>query len=371
MGFKKNFTTFFKTIKAFIWNILNEGLIKDAANLTFISIVAIIPMLSFALLILPNILEVDKSVYIAQILDNFIPETADKVRDLITIALSKKISLNIYSFIFVGVGSFSMFNILNKTFDRILGVQHTHKLDFFTKITKFVGSIMFGFIIMILIFTIVSTTMVQDIPIVSTFAKIISYFIPLILQFTILIILYLFLPSIKLSRADVLKGTLITSLAWYMAKFAFDIYVGRSNKFSDNLGMLNSIPIAVFWLYMNWLIILCGILIIAMFRKASYGESLETGSNGRYHQLRLDVRILLDGKEFKEIKSNLTQSQIGSIIDVVKSAIGNEATPCDVDDEQDEFIFEEEDDEVHCDMFDEDYSIYNEDKDLENGEKNE
>ncbi|MFA7056011.1 MAG: YihY/virulence factor BrkB family protein [Candidatus Cloacimonadales bacterium] len=359
------FVVFLKTLKLFILKILDEGLVKDAANLTFISIVAIIPMLSFALLILPNILDIDKGVYIGKILNNFIPETADKVRDLIMIALSKKVSLNLYSFIFVGVGSFSMFNILNKTFDRILGVEHTHKLDIFTKITKFIGSIFFGFIIMILIFTIVSTTVVRDIPIISKFATIISYFIPIILQFTILIILYLFLPSIRLSKNDLLKGTLITTLAWYIAKFGFDIYVGRSNKFSDTLGVLNTIPIAVFWLYLNWLIILCGILIIAMFRKSSYGESIELRNNQEYHQLQLDVRILLDGKEYKEIKSNLKQSQIGSILDVVKSAISYESETLEEDYGEDDVDYDDE--YMDYDVND----IYYEEDELDNGDKNE
>lgn len=324
MKSESNFIKFFKFTKLFIWRLFDEGLVKEAANLTFISIVAIIPMLSFALLILPNILDVDKSVYIAKILNNFIPETAERVRDLIMTALDKKVSLNIYSFIFVGVGSFSMFNILNKTFDRILGVEHTHKLDIFAKVTKFVGSIFFGFIIMILIFTIVSATLVRDIPLVSSFARIISYFIPIILQFTILIILYLFMPSIRIRKGDLLKGTLITTLAWYIAKFGFDFYVGSSNKFSDNLGLLNTIPIAVFWLYLNWLIILCGILMIAMFRQLSNGSSMEIPKVEKLHRLQLDVKILLDDKEYKEIRSNLQKNQIANILGIIKSAISFE-----------------------------------------------
>ena len=103
----------FKTCRLFVLKVFAEGLMKEAANLTFISIVAIIPMLSFALLVLPNILDVDKGLYISKILDNFIPETAAKVKEIIELALNKKVSLNIYSFLFVGVGSFTMFNILN------------------------------------------------------------------------------------------------------------------------------------------------------------------------------------------------------------------------------------------------------------------
>lgn len=313
----------FSTSKIFVLKVFELGLMKEAANLTFISMVAIIPMLSFALLILPNILNVDKGLYIARILDNFIPETAAKVKELIELALTKKVSLNIYSFIFVGVSSFSMFNILNKTFDRILDIHQTHKIDIFAKLTKFIGSIFFGFLLMILIFTLVSASVIQEIPLISTFAKILTYFIPIILQFTLLTILYLFMPSIRISKNDLIKGTLITTLAWYIAKFAFDIYVKNSINFNSDYGLLATIPISVLWLYLNWLLILFGILIISMFRKSSSGESFQISPNQKFHKLQLDIRILLDSHEYANIKSNLKENQYEAILDVIKSSINN------------------------------------------------
>jgi membrane protein len=297
---------------------------KEAANLTFISMVAIIPMLSFAFLILPNILNVDKSVYIARILDNFIPETAAKVKELIELALNKKVSLNIYSFIFVGFSSFSMFNILNKTFDKILDIHQSHQIDIFAKLTKFIGSIFFGFLLMILIFTLVSASVIQEIPVISTFARVVSYFIPIILQFTLLTILYLFMPSIRISKNDLIKGTLITTLAWYIAKFAFDIYVRNSIKFNSDFGPLATIPITVLWLYLNWLLILFGILIISMFRKSSSGESFQLSQNQRFHKLQLDIRVLLDSKEYSNLKYNLKENQFSSILDVINKSINND-----------------------------------------------
>ena len=314
----------FKTCRLFVLKVFAEGLMKEAANLTFISIVAIIPMLSFALLVLPNILDVDKGLYISKILDNFIPETAAKVKEIIELALNKKVSLNIYSFLFVGVGSFTMFNILNKTFDRILDIHQTHKIDIFAKLTKFIGSIFFGFVIMMLIFTLVSASVIQDIPVISTFAKILSYFIPLIIQFTLLIVLYLFMPSIRISKQDLLKGTLIITLAWYIAKFGFDIYVRNSLKFNSDFGVLTTIPVTVLWLYLNWLLILCGILIISMFRKSSAGENMEVKPNQKFHQLQLDIRVLIDSKEYSNLRYKLKENQFESILDVIKSTINKD-----------------------------------------------
>ncbi len=321
---KRMINASFKTVKLFILKIFELGLMKEAANLTFISMVAIIPMLSFAFLILPNILNVDKGVYIARILDNFIPETAAKVKELIELALNKKVSLNVYSFIFVGFGSFSMFNILNKTFDRILDIHQTHKIDIFAKLTKFIGSIFFGFLLMLLIFTLVSASVIQEIPVISTFARIISYFIPIILQFTLLTILYLFMPSIRISKNDLIKGTLITTLAWYIAKFAFDIYVRNSINFNSDFGLLATIPITVLWLYLNWLLILCGILIISMYRKSSYGETFEISQSQKFHKLQIDIRVLLDAQEYANLKSDIKENQLNSIFDALKTSINND-----------------------------------------------
>lgn len=315
------FVKCFKISKLFVLKVFDDGLMKEAANLTFISMVAIIPILSFIVLLLPNILDVDKSHYIAKILDNFIPETAEKVKEIIELALNKKVSLNIYSFIFVGVGSFSMFNILNKTFDKILDVHQTAKIDIFTKLTKFIGSIFFGFVIMLLIFTLVSASVIQEMPVISTFAKILSYLIPIIIQFTLLIILYLFMPSIRIRRNDLLRGTLIITLAWYIAKFGFDIYVRNSLSFNTEYGLLAAIPVSVLWLYLNWLLILFGILIISMFRKSSAGEIIEVSANKKFVKLQLDIKLKLDYKEYSELKYSLKAKEFESILDVVKSSI--------------------------------------------------
>ncbi|MBI9031453.1 YihY/virulence factor BrkB family protein [bacterium] len=332
MNAKKILLRKYELIKMLLTRIIDDGLLKDAANLTFISIVAIIPMLSFSLLILPNILDVDKSVYITRLLNNFIPETASKVQEMIELALDKKIRLNIFSFIFVGISSFSMFNILNKTFDRILRIHHSHKNDILTKITKFIGSIFFGFIIMILIFTLVSTSIIHNIPVISAIAKLLSYFVPIILQFVLLNILYLFMPSIRISRVNLMKGTLITVLIWYLAKIGFDVYINHSIRFNQDFGVLTAIPITVLWLYLNWFLILCGMLIISLFRESVSGKAVKFSAKKKYRNLQLDIRLLINSKEYSEVKSDLDKSQFNAILDVLKTVVNKEK----IDGENDE-----------------------------------
>lgn len=142
------------------------------------------------------------------------------------------------------------------------------------------------------------------------------------------------MPSIKIRRYDVFKGTIITTIAWYIAKFGFDIYVLNSSRFDSEYGLLATIPITVLWLYINWLLILSGILIISLFRKNSFGEPIDTNSNRRFHKLQLDVRIILDSKEYSNLKTNLKNKDMNNILGILQDSIKNENNNGDTDEKK-------------------------------------
>lgn len=323
---KELFIKSFSLIKIFITSLIREGVLKEAANLTFISIIAFMPIVSFIVLLLPDIFGVDKSEYIGLILKNFIPETAEKLRDVINSALRIKYNLNLYSFIIVGVSSFSMFSIINRAFDKILDIHEELKPDLITHITKFIGSIFFGFLIVILLFTIMSANVFHNFPGATSIVTFLSYIVPIFLQFLIFIILYFFMPSIRISRGSLLKGTVITTSIWYVLKFGFDIYIRRFSAFKTGYGIIATLPISLLWLYVNWIIILSGILIIAILEKNRRGESLELKREPTKHKLQLVLNVLIDDKEYKCYKKDLNKQEIESILDIVRSTVDDDKT---------------------------------------------
>jgi YihY family inner membrane protein len=73
-----------------------------------------------------------------------------------------------------------------------------------------------------------------------------------------LTLMYFKLPATKVGIADAALGGLVASLLFEFAKRAFAGYISMSTTYSKFYGVLTSIPLFLFWLYLVWVVILFG-----------------------------------------------------------------------------------------------------------------
>jgi YihY family inner membrane protein len=74
-----------------------------------------------------------------------------------------------------------------------------------------------------------------------------------------LFLLYLVMPNAKVKAGPALWGAAVAALVWSLAKWGFGVYVLRLIPYSAIYGVLGLIPLAVFWIYVTWMIVLFGL----------------------------------------------------------------------------------------------------------------
>jgi membrane protein len=94
---------------------------------------------------------------------------------------------------------------------------------------------------------------------VITFSRIgptlVSYFFAVIVLF----LLYFILPNTKVQAKAAIWGAAVAAVVWTFAKWGFSQYVTEFIPYSKIYGVVGLIPLAVFWIFVTWLIVLFGL----------------------------------------------------------------------------------------------------------------
>ncbi len=88
---------------------------------------------------------------------------------------------------------------------------------------------------------------------------VIGLVISYILSTSALFVLYLVMPNAKVQAGPALKGAAFAALIWSIARWGFGVYVTKLIPYSTIYGVLGLIPLAIFWVYVTWLIVLFGL----------------------------------------------------------------------------------------------------------------
>jgi len=72
-------------------------------------------------------------------------------------------------------------------------------------------------------------------------------------------LLYFVLPNTKVRAQAAIWGAAVAALIWTPAKWGFDQYVTEFIPYSKVYGVVGLVPLAVFWVFITWLIVLFGL----------------------------------------------------------------------------------------------------------------
>jgi membrane protein len=75
----------------------------------------------------------------------------------------------------------------------------------------------------------------------------------------LLFCLYMFLPNAKVKVTAALIGAIVAAIFWTAIKVGFGYYVKEYIPYQAVYGIMGLIPLAVFWIYIVWLIVLAGL----------------------------------------------------------------------------------------------------------------
>jgi membrane protein len=115
----------------------------------------------------------------------------------------------------------------------------------------------------------------ETLPRVGPFFALLGEFGSLAGSFLALTLLYKLLPNTAVRWRPALAGALLAAAAWDASKWAFGLYVSRALPYLKLYGAIGLVPLFLFWLYLNWLIVLFG-LEVAFTLQAMRGRVFES-----------------------------------------------------------------------------------------------
>lgn len=315
-----------KKILADIWTFLTElwqkirkeRVLREAGSLTYITILGFVPFILFLLLIAPDLpfLNMKDKIYMA-IANNFMPTSALAINNLIDNMLNRRAGFNILNFLVLVVSSYSLFRSIRDSFDRILNVEYQVKQDAVGQLVKFFGTIILGVIMMVVLFS------SSSLPLVSSLLKLpllkwITYLLPFLVQFVGLVFLYTLMPTIRVGRSTLVRGAFWMTLVWVLVKSVFDFYIYRLTSYQAVYGVLAALPVFLLWIYLNWVVILGGIVLVSVLdgrknpeRKGIEPQRLVRLTLEMYSNKRLNRRLekFINRAELKDLASTLDEER--------------------------------------------------------------
>jgi len=255
--------------------ITTEGVLKESASLTYITLLGFVPFVTFIFMIAPDLPFLNiKDKFRDVVANNMFPGSAQAIMQYFDEFIARRTAFNIVGFVILIITSYSLFRSIRNTFDRILSMDLAHTQDLISQLIKFFGTLIFGLLIMVMLFSSSSLpiiSVVLNLPIL----KQLNYIVPFFLQFFAMIFLYMLLPSIRISRGSLFRGAFWTTVVWVMVKSIFDVYIYNLTSIQAVYGVMAALPIFLTWIYFNWVVIIGGIVLVSVLENKDHkGETV-------------------------------------------------------------------------------------------------
>lgn len=304
------------------WRKYNEDKIfKESAALTYVTLLGFIPFLIFMVFFLPELPFLRIESQIGDLVKTiFVPESAEVIFVYISKIANRNISFNLFSFIVLLVTSYSLFQIINTSFDNILNAHEQRHNSFFYDIVKFFGMTIFGSLLILILLSATSLPLVSKFLNISILQRLSLYLTPVVILFIIFTLGFFYIPTVKVKKRSIFIGAAISSLVWIVFKFFFNWYILNLTNIELIFGVLGAIPIFLIWIYANWMIILSGVIIVSILenRHIKPGQSFY---NEKRIKITFEKVIPENGKEFDsscEVSQEEFKSLIKEIVEVDK-----------------------------------------------------
>ncbi|MDD3051824.1 MAG: YhjD/YihY/BrkB family envelope integrity protein [Candidatus Cloacimonetes bacterium] len=308
--FKRRFLILYRNLLIFERIYSEKKVFKEASALTFVTLMGFIPFGLFLLFLLPEIPFIQGSTIKESFIDLFLPSSAEQIRLYIDEMMNQKGSINLINFVILLVTSFGLFRIINDAFDSILNVHELRKKDIIFNLMKFLGMIAFGFIITLILFSSASLPLFSNLFKLKFLGVISAYVIPFLLLFILILLFYLFVPTIRIKRTSIATAAAISSIVWFIVKYGFNYYINNLTNIQVVYGVISALPIFMMWVYINWTIILSGVIIVSILEKRYTGKN----RNLDKRMLKITLEQEIDGEICSKQNADISKEELEKVL---------------------------------------------------------
>lgn len=254
-------------------NFVNQDAQKNAAALTYMSLFAMVPMMTVIysmFSVIPAFHGVADQLN-GLIFDNFVPETGDQVKSYLADFSSQARNLTGVGVAMLLVTAFLMLKNIEKTFNTIWGVRQARRglssfLLYWAVLS--IGPLMIG--VGLLMSTLI-LSMKMDVLEYDLLGILESLFrlIPLFLSTLTFTLLFAAVPNCKVPIKNAAIGGLVTAICLELLKFGFSAVVANSSV-KLIYGAFAVVPLFLMWINLLWIVVLGGAVFVRTLTEQDY-----------------------------------------------------------------------------------------------------
>lgn len=239
-----------------------------AGSLTFTALLALVPLVTVALTVIAAfpVFEALSTELKNFILTNLVPESAGRVITVYTQQFAANAArLTAVGIVFLAVTSIMLMMTIDAAFNTIWRVKRQRSilsqvLIYWMVLTT--GPVLIGASLSLTSWIVsASAGLVGDIPGAnSAMLKM----VPVTLTSIAFAVLYMTVPNRRVRLRDALIGGVVAGLVFEVVKRGFALYVTQVPTYTLVYGTFASFPIFLVWIYLSWLVVLLGAVIVAV-----------------------------------------------------------------------------------------------------------
>lgn len=245
-----------------------ERALQTAGSLTFTTLLSLAPLLAVALAVATAFPAFEQAIATLQafVLQHALPDTPGLKRFLEQFS---SFSQNAGRLTAIGLGFFALTAVMlmltiDNTLNRIFRVQRgrtllQNVLMYWAVLT--LGPLLIGGSLSITSYVVGASLGVlgRDGPLSPLLRA-----LPFVLTCAALILLYVVVPARRVEWKHAAIGGILAGIAFELAKRGFALYLSSVPTFRLVYGAFATIPVFLLWLYLSWVVVLCGAIVTAL-----------------------------------------------------------------------------------------------------------
>ena len=255
-------------LRALVRRFREERALQTAGSLTFTTLLSLAPLLALALAVATAFPAFEKAIATLQafVLQNALPDTPGVQRFMEQIS---SFSRNVGRLTAIGLGFFTVTAVMlmltiDNTLNRIFRVQRGRTL--LQNVLMYWAVLTLGPLLIGASLTITSYVVGASLGVLAFDGALSPLLraLPFVLTCAALVLPYGIVPARRVEWKHALIGGIIAGIAFELAKRGFAFYLSRVPTFRLVYGAFATIPVFLLWLYLSWVVVLCGAIFTAL-----------------------------------------------------------------------------------------------------------
>lgn len=241
--------------------------VQVAGNLTFTTLLALVPLFTIALTLFAAfpVFEDWSNAFKVFLLTTLVPEVSGKV---ITVYMQQfadnAARLTALGLVFLAVTALMLMVSIERVFNGIWRARRSRSVVqrlviYWTTIT--VGPLLIGASLSLTSWLV--TQSMLSVSAVRGVQEVLLKLVPVVLNGAAFALLYLMIPNRRVLIKDALVGGMTAAIGFELMKRGFGVYVLLFPTYDLIYGTFATIPIFLLWIYLSWLVVLFGAVVVA------------------------------------------------------------------------------------------------------------